>query len=906
MLEAVLLIIHISAGHTDIQKSVTFSDAFEKIFSIVEHEGGVGGGIVVQDCLHLLSNLLAANVSNQSSFRETGFVGRLGRLLELADAEEDVPPYAKPQRDTNLHYVLRLVRSFVVPGGLGAGVNQTFLVNSGMLQLVLRMAWAGSSDMGVRAEALRAVADLIDGNPEIQGMFSRMYVSPPELQGQKRGSRLGVDEDGGPVEIMVIEALLELALMESSINSFDARFAACRCLEAYFNGNPECRRTFLEHAINMHMDADPSANALSCLLNLDNSSRGDPYRVWIASVVLIHLIYDDKITKSIATALTEGNAEDGEEVVTAIQSISANLVTALQHQFDPRICIGYLMLLCIWLYGDSDAVDDFLSEGASFQSVVGAVKEYMDPVVQGLCTFLLGILYEFSHSESPVPRKNLQSLILAHLGRDFYVNKITTLRSHPLIRDFEVSIEDLMPGHHHRKHGLPEVYFDQVFVEFFKDSCSQVVRAIDKDPNLETCVAADGVVKKSNGVNLAEMEALRNRVVEIEGQLNDMERNREETLRRLEKEGFTREQQQELAINSWQQKHTAAQSALQRAREQLDSETRKNREAAETARRKFESEAATRDDRNRSIVEEMMQRNRRVVEEKEGQLQTLRKQVAELRELGKSAGAEAATLKRQLAEVERRGKAAVDERDAKLDHMRRQAEDLVARTTAIVGERDAQVAAAVRQAAEEGRAAEERVARLEQELEQVRIEREAALGELQTRREQAKAEKDDALEELEKQIKQAKVEKDGAVEALEKARAEKISAVEERESQLRTEHALAIQELQQQLSSRDARLLELASEVTKGSSEHAQDLATAQEEHIAEMEFKAALATELEKTLDKARAEVKEKTEKLKAESEKLKAAKEKAVKADELQNELDDLFMILADLEEKRKADKV
>ena len=66
MLEAVLLIIHITAGHTDIQKSVTFSDAFERIFAIVELEGGVDGGIVVQDCLHLLSNLLSANVSNAS------------------------------------------------------------------------------------------------------------------------------------------------------------------------------------------------------------------------------------------------------------------------------------------------------------------------------------------------------------------------------------------------------------------------------------------------------------------------------------------------------------------------------------------------------------------------------------------------------------------------------------------------------------------------------------------------------------------------------------------------------------------------------------------------------------------------------------------------------------------------
>jgi hypothetical protein len=145
---------------------------------------------------------------------------------------------------------------------------------------------------------------------------------------------------------------------------------------------------------------------LTCLINLDSESRGDPYRVWLASVIFLHLIYDDEEAKSLATSFKEGDADAGEEVVTVIQSISANLVAALEHNYDQRITIGYLMLLCTWLYEDSVAVDDFLTEASSVQSLVSTVKQSSNSnvLVQGLCAFFLGILYEFSHKDSPLPR----------------------------------------------------------------------------------------------------------------------------------------------------------------------------------------------------------------------------------------------------------------------------------------------------------------------------------------------------------------------------------------------------------------------------------------------------------------------------------------------------------------------
>ena len=63
--EALLLLPAMLAGNADLQKIVAFSGAFEKLFDIIKQEGGVDGGIVVQDALTVVGCLLRFNVSNQ-------------------------------------------------------------------------------------------------------------------------------------------------------------------------------------------------------------------------------------------------------------------------------------------------------------------------------------------------------------------------------------------------------------------------------------------------------------------------------------------------------------------------------------------------------------------------------------------------------------------------------------------------------------------------------------------------------------------------------------------------------------------------------------------------------------------------------------------------------------------------
>ena len=96
------------------------------------------------------------------------------------------------------------------------------------------------------------------------------------------------------------------------------------------------------------------------------------------------------------------------------------------------------------------------------------------------------------------------------MGRDQYIDRLTKLRSHPLLRDFEVLPQKLSSA---PIGGLPEVFFDRSFVDFIKDNFSRLLRAIDRDPGMEVSVIANGVQK---GISREMVDSLRSQLEEKE------------------------------------------------------------------------------------------------------------------------------------------------------------------------------------------------------------------------------------------------------------------------------------------------------------------------------------------------------------------------------------------------------
>ncbi|KAI5862272.1 p115 like vesicle tethering protein [Durotheca rogersii] len=529
--EALTLLTYLTPSSPDIQKLVAFSNVFGRVFAIIAAEGSLSeGDRVVEDCLILLANLLRLNPSNQSLFREEGYIPHLAKLLESTyhsgkGGEEDVALWAQEQRNRNIYALLAVIRLFLVPGAVGTPQNQAAFWQHGVLYHALQLAFSHDAEMTIRAEALTACADTIRGNAKLQETFAQLQVPsvldevPPAAAAAANGQ---VGKADSIPAVYVIDGLLDLTLSVPTVQAFDLRLAACQCIKAYFYNHPQVRLHFLRRAIDGHESGvDETANVLTTLLRPSNDrSPVDPYRHWFAAVILFHLLFDNAEAKALAMEVTEGDAKSGEEVVTSIQTVAAHLISGLARVGDERISVGYLMLLIGWLYEDLDGVNDFLGEGSNIQVLAQEAVRHnpSSSIVRGLCAMLLGVVYEFSTKDSPIPRSTLHSVLATRMGRDKYIDSLAQLRSDPLMRDFEV-----LPQKSDGAGNLPDVYFDATFVDFFKDNYSRMVRAIDRDPGMEISVVANGIQK---GISREMVDSLRAQLDEkeraLQGALGDI------------------------------------------------------------------------------------------------------------------------------------------------------------------------------------------------------------------------------------------------------------------------------------------------------------------------------------------------------------------------------------------------
>ncbi|EEP82354.1 AousoA protein [Uncinocarpus reesii 1704] len=543
LFQALLLLIALTPSSAELQKVVAFENAFDRIFSLIQNEGSLThGSALVEDCLSLLGNLLALNVSNQSYFRETGCIKRLASLLadaaEGQESGEAIPEWTLEQRDKNLWGTLAIIQLFLVKGGMSTPTNQMAFWQHDVLQQVLRIAFGEEFNIPIKAKvrvpyfALSTCAGLISGNPTLQEKFADLDVAVHHAEKQTLNG--SVHANAPTQKLNVIEALLRLTLLPAPAQLLDARLAACECIRAFTENHRGIKVHFLRRAIDGHTSGEDQIPNILTILVSPPESRGivDPYQSWLACVLLFHLIHDDPETKGLAMKVCEGDELNGEEVITCIQAITGNFLSGIQRNDDKRISVGYLMLLCGWLFEDPDVVNDFLGEGSSIQSLIQETKQCVSSktLLPGLCAALLGIIYEFSSKDSPIPRATLHQLLMGRLGREVYIDRITKLREHPLVRDFEV-IPQTSHGHHDG--GFPKIFFDRLFIDFLKDNFSRLIRAIDREPGIEVPVIANGIPK---GISRELVDSLQTQVEDKTQTIQTMETELLSLKRKLEQE----------------------------------------------------------------------------------------------------------------------------------------------------------------------------------------------------------------------------------------------------------------------------------------------------------------------------------------------------------------------------------
>ena len=119
----------------------------------MQAEGGLAeGGILIQDCLSLLANLIRHSTSNQSLFRESGCVPRLVNLVRQASTSPvDENDFSRINREKNAWGLLAVIRLFLDKGEMGTKANQDAFWRSGLVQMILDLSFSAQTLPPIRA-----------------------------------------------------------------------------------------------------------------------------------------------------------------------------------------------------------------------------------------------------------------------------------------------------------------------------------------------------------------------------------------------------------------------------------------------------------------------------------------------------------------------------------------------------------------------------------------------------------------------------------------------------------------------------------------------------------------------------------------------------------------------------------
>ncbi|QSL66375.1 hypothetical protein MERGE_000753 [Pneumocystis wakefieldiae] len=464
--EAILLLTSISDDNIELQKRAVFENVFDRILTIIHNEGGLlYGNLIVFDCLVLLQNLVRYNYSNQNWFREMGFFSKIKDLLDEVFNADKIKMLQEKQKLVNISAVLEFIRLFVPKETLGNTLNQNAILKEGVFVRIIELSFSSDVPFTLQAEAVKTCCYLIKGNIDSQNFFSKSFLSLNNMQFSTES------------EYIIVQHLFSIALFSFKSN-FSLRLACCHFLQSYICCNSSKQIDILIYIIDMFKKNDFSeshlCNPLTIIL-LFNQGQKSGCQIWFSCVMLMHIIEENHEAKKLIRGIVIGDPSLGEEPVSCIQIISANLVSSLGYPSEYRASVAYFMLLIFWLFDDNESVSEFLNEGSTVQYLVSVLQNSkIGIILQGLAAILLAIAYHFTDELSAIPRESLK-LLIDRIGRDSFVNRIIQFKEHPQLRD------SMLLDY---KENIDDIFFEDTFITFFRDNYGIIRKSIDKDPHL--------------------------------------------------------------------------------------------------------------------------------------------------------------------------------------------------------------------------------------------------------------------------------------------------------------------------------------------------------------------------------------------------------------------------------------
>ncbi|KAK0590442.1 hypothetical protein LWI29_027170 [Acer saccharum] len=488
--EALLLLTYLTREAEEIQKIVVFEGAFEKIFSIVKEEGGSEGGVVVQDCLELLNNLLRSNSSNQILLRETMGYDPLISILKLRGSA-----YSFTQQKTiNVLSVLETI-NLLMRGGSEADpgrdanklTNKTVLVQKKVLDYLLTLGvesqWA---PVAVRCAALRCIGDLIASHPKnLDAISSKVLGEEPQVE-------------------PALNSILRIILRTSSMQEFIAADHVFKSFcEKNLDGQTMLASTLIPQPQSMSHDPleeDVNMSFGSMLLRVLTlgESDGDLEACCRAASVLSHILKDNMHCKERAVRIELEAPKQSLGVAEPLLHRMVRylaLASSMKNKDGKSGTAGFvqlviLKLLVTWLADCPTAVHCFLDSRPHLTYLLELVSNPSTTVcTRGLAAVLLGecVLYNkssdsgkdaFTIVDSLSQKVGLTSYFLKfdEMQKSFLFSSVKSTQSHkPLTRSNAASmaeIEDVdendLSDQKNEDHPILSSMFDAHFVSFVK------------------------------------------------------------------------------------------------------------------------------------------------------------------------------------------------------------------------------------------------------------------------------------------------------------------------------------------------------------------------------------------------------------------------------------------------------
>ncbi|CAN4127324.1 unnamed protein product [Withania somnifera] len=523
--EALLLLTYLTREAEEIQKIVVFEGAFEKIFSIIKEEGGSEGGVVVQDCLELLNNLLRNSASNQVLLRETLGFDQLLSVLKLRGTT-----YKFSQEKTiNLLSVLETINLLIMGGpetdpGRDSNklTNKTVLVQKKVLDhlfmLGVESQWAPVS---VRSTALHCIGDLIANHPKnLEELASK---------------RLGEEPDLEPA----LNSVLRILLRTSSKQEFiEADYIFKNFCQQNPDGQTMLASTLIlqpQSMIHAPVEEDINMSFGSMLLHglTTGENEGDLETCSRAASVLSHVIKGNNQCKE---KVLQIELEAPTPVLGSSEPLLHRMVKYLALASSMKSKDGksstsenvfvqpiILKLLIIWLSDCPNAVQSFLDSRPHLTYLLELVSNPTTTVsVRGLAAVLLGecVIYNKSKA-SGRDAYSIVDAISQKVGLTSYFLKFDEMQKSslltsakpffphkPLTRSTDGSMAEIEDGRNEssdQKNEDPMLtsVFDSPFVYFLKrleaDIREKMVEAYSRPKSQVTVVPAE--LEQSSGEN---------------------------------------------------------------------------------------------------------------------------------------------------------------------------------------------------------------------------------------------------------------------------------------------------------------------------------------------------------------------------------------------------------------------